>query len=612
MKSEIYMNKMGEIRMTISEKLTALRRLMGRECIDAYLIVTDDFHSSEYVGEYFKAREYMSGFTGSAGSLVVTRDKAALWTDGRYFLQAEDQLNGTEIELMRSGNEGVPKISEYLRDNVPENGVIGFDGRTINISVADGITEKTADRSITLRSDVDLVNEIWADRPALSAETVWELGTEYVGTSREEKLTALREKLTEKNCSAMVITALDEIAWLLNLRGNDIANTPVFLGFMMIFQDSASLFANRIIFPESVVRKLDQFGITICDYDGIYNEIGHLPCGTRLLIDGSTANIRLRDSIPDGVETVMDESPVVLMKAVKNDTEMNNFRRAHLLDAVAMIRFIKWMKENTPNGTVTELSAAEKLEEFRSMSKSYIMPSFDPIIAYGPHGAIVHYEATEETNVTLEQSGLCLCDTGGHYREGTTDITRTIALGELTDEEKQMFTIVLKGNLALGAAKFVHGLCGQNLDILARAPLWENGIDFNHGTGHGVGYILSVHEGPQRFHWRIKENTKPVILEEGMVISNEPGVYLAGKFGIRHENLVLVKNDKLSEYGQMMNLETLTLVPFDRSAILPELLTDRELALLNDYHRRVYEEVSPLLNDEEREWLRAETAEITK
>lgn len=619
--------------MRTDEKINALRSLMKERGIAAYIIPTEDFHGSEYVGEYFKARAYMSGFTGSAGTLVVTDEAAALWTDGRYFLQAAEQLAGSPVELMRSGQPEVPTIGEYLRDRLTDGSVIGFDGRTVTEKFVQTITEKTGEKRFTFAGDEDLVDLIWEDRPPLSAKPVWEVDVKYVGKSREQKLEGIREQMAEKKADALVLAALDEIAWLLNLRGDDVAYTPVFMAYMLVTGEKAVLCVQEQALSEEIRAKLAQAGIGIAPYDAVGELLRNLPADSRVWADGNTVNYRLVNSLPAGAERIDESSPVVGMKAVKTPEEMDNMRAAHVKDGVAVTRFIRWLKlcveqsaaerngdggavgESAENGNrecgrLTEIGAARKLETFRAQMEGYLGPSFDPIIAFGAHGAIVHYAPTEESDVEIQSGGLCLADTGGQYREGTTDITRTIALGTVSEEEKRYYTMVLRGHLALGAAKFTEGVSGQNLDVLARGPLWDEGMDYNHGTGHGVGYLLNVHEGPQRFHWRTPAGTVSAVLKEGMVISNEPGIYLEGKFGIRHENLVLCRKGEKNEYGQFMYLEPLTMVPFDRDAIIPELMTERERRLLNEYHARVYETLAPYFAGEELNWLRAATAEI--
>lgn len=608
---------------SVEDKLNALRRLMKERNLAAYIIPTEDFHGSEYVGEYFKTREYMSGFTGSAGTLIVLSKEAALWTDGRYFIQAAAQLAGSTITLMKSGQPGVPTIAEYLCDKLEAKSVIGFDGRTVTSLFVNKIAQKTDAKQITFAGGEDLVDRVWTDRPDISTEPVWELDVAYAGISREGKLRDVREKMRKEQADVLLITALDEIAWLLNLRGNDIRYTPVFLAYMLVTHDKAVLCIHEQILPEEIRENLEKAGISIESYDAIERFLHEIPIGSKVWTDSAAVSYSLLNSLPEGTKRLDKPGPIALMKAVKTPQEMEHIRAAHIKDGVAVTRFIRWLKMNAQKQDgemtcdelgekITEMSAARKLESFRAQMEGYLGASFAPIIAYGAHGAIVHYEPTEQTDVVLTGGSFCLADTGGHYREGTTDVTRTIAIGTVSEDEKRYYTIALRGHLALGAAKFMHGVCGQNLDVLAREPLWEAGIDYNHGTGHGVGFILGVHEGPQRFQWRITEDTQSIPLEEGMVISNEPGIYLEGRFGIRHENLVMCRKGEQSGYGQFMYLEPLTMVPFDREAILPEIMTERELQWLNDYHRRVYEALSPYFTGEEAEWLQEATAAIVK
>ncbi len=607
---------MIEMNSETENRLQSLRQLMKQRGLAAYIIPTDDFHSSEYVGEYFKAREFMSGFTGSAGTLIVLEEQAALWTDGRYFIQAQEQLRDSSIALMKTGQPGVPDMEEYLSDHLTEGSRIGFDGRTVTEPFIKKIAGKTDAKRITFYDKEDLVDKIWNDRPRMSAKPVWELDVKYAGLSREEKLSNVREQMEKQGADILLLTALDEIAWLLNLRGNDVRNTPVFLSYMLIEKEQATLCVQEQALSEEIREKLRQAHVKTAPYDQIEELLDRLQKGQTILLDSKRVNYRLLHCIPEGLKKVDAVSPVEWMKAVKTPAEMKHIREAHVKDGVAVTKFMWWLKKSvgTPKvffgrEKITEMAAAEKLEEYRMQMDGYLGPSFDPIIAYGAHGAIVHYEPTPESDMEMQARGLCLADTGGHYREGTTDVTRTIALGEVTPEEKRAYTLALRGHLDLAAAKFPYGVCGQNLDVLAREPLWEDGLDFNHGTGHGVGYLLNVHEGPQSFRWRMKD-APYVPLEEGMVISNEPGFYLEGKFGIRHENLMLCRKGEKNEYGQFMYLEPLTMAPFDRDAIDPQLLTERELALLNAYHKKVYETIAPYIEGEALEWLVAATEAI--
>ncbi len=596
--------------MKTSEKLTLLRAEMKKRGISAYVVVTDDFHASEYVGTHFKAREFLSGFTGSAGTLVVLPDSAALWTDGRYFLQAAQQLDGSGIELMRMGEPGVPEIADFLRDHVEENGFIGFDSRTVSNAFARTIGEKTREKHIRFAGGEDLVDLVWADRPALSCEPVWTLDVKYTGLTRREKLAMVRGKMEELGADVFVIPALDEVAWLLNLRGGDVLYTPVFLSYLLLGRDQATLCVQKEAVSAEIEAQLKADGVSLAPYDDIYRLVAALPTGTRVLLDGERANYRITQSVPDGAETLDRPSPIQLMKAMKTPAEQENERLAHIKDGVAVTRFLYWLKHAVGKEPITELSAAKKLESLRAEGEHYLEQSFDPILAYGAHGAIVHYEPTEETDIPLEPHGLCLADTGAQYLEGTTDITRTVALGPLTDEEKRIYTLVLRGHLQLGAAKFLYGCTGENLDMLARTPLWENGLDYNHGTGHGVGFVLGVHEGPERVHWDVNRQKRHCVIEEGMIFSNEPGIYLAGKFGVRIENLVVVREAERTEFGRFLKLEPLTLVPYDRDAIDLTMLSSRDVELLNDYHAKVCAAISPYLQGDELNWLKEVTAPV--
>ena len=596
--------------MKTSEKLALLRAEMKKRGISAYVVVTDDFHASEYVGTHFKAREFLSGFTGSAGTLVVLPDSAALWTDGRYFLQASQQLAGSGIELMRMGEPGVPEIADFLRDHVAENGCIGFDSRTVSNAFARTIGEKTREKHIRFAGGEDLVDLVWADRPALSCEPVWTLDVKYTGLTRREKLAMVRGKMEELGADVFVIPALDEVAWLLNLRGGDVLYTPVFLSYLLLGRDQATLCVQKEAVSAEIEAQLKADGVSLAPYDDIYRLIAALPTATRVLLDGERANYRITQSVPDGAETLDRPSPIQLMKAMKTPAEQENERLAHIKDGVAVTRFLYWLKHAVGKEPITELSAAKKLESLRAEGEHYLEQSFDPILAYGAHGAIVHYEPTEETDISLEPHGLCLADTGAQYLEGTTDITRTVALGPLTDEEKRIYTLVLRGHLQLGAAKFLYGCTGENLDMLARTPLWEAGLDYNHGTGHGVGFVLGVHEGPERVHWDVNRQKRHCVIEEGMIFSNEPGIYLAGKFGVRIENLVVVREAERTEFGRFLKLEPLTLVPYDRDAIDLTMLSSRDVELLNDYHAKVCAAISPYLQGDELNWLKEVTAPV--
>lgn len=591
------------------EELVRLRRRMQEEQVDACLIMSDDFHGSEYVVDYFKSREYISGFTGSAGTLLVMKDTAGLWTDGRYFLQAEAQLSGSGITLYRSGQPGVPSVKEFLRKEMQPGETLCFDGRCVMASAARELREILEPGGVSVRSDLDLAGDIWTDRPAISREPVWILEEQYAGAGVGEKIQEVRRLLRAEKADWFLLAALEDICWLLNIRGNDVACTPVVLSYLMMSQKEVRWYVQKEALTDAVREYLEKSDVQVREYDAIYEDVSLLPAGARLLYDENHVNDALVRRISPEVEAFDGENPTLLLKAVKNPVEVENERAAHVRDGVAVTRFIYWLKKHAGKEPVTELSAAARLEELREEQEDYIGPSFYPILAYGGHGAIVHYSADEQSDVPLRPEGFLLADTGGHYKEGTTDITRTIALGPLSDEQKEMYTMVLKAHIRLADAVFLRGATGMSLDVLARTPLWERGFDYNHGTGHGVGYLLSVHEGPNSFRYRpAASRGNDCVMEEGMITSDEPGIYLEGKFGIRLENLLVCARKKINAYGTFMGFEPLTMVPFERDAILWEQLSEKEISWLNAYHKKVCETIAPYLDEEERSWLK----EVTK
>lgn len=592
--------------MTVTERLSALRNLMKEKGVDAYLVPTDDFHASEYVGDYFKCRKYITGFTGSAGTAVITMDMAGLWTDGRYFIQAAQQLEGTTVELFKMGEPEVPTIHEFLKEKLTEGMCLGFDGRTVSAAEAEELKDLLSDKKIRFSVEEDLIGEIWTERPALSCEPVMELDVKWAGESRAEKCARVRRKMQEKQADVFVLTSLDDIAWLLNIRGNDIHCCPVVLSYLVLTEEEALLFANEKAFGQDVLANLKKDGVVLKPYNDIYTYVNTIPAGKTVILSKANVNSRLVNSLPAEVKILDEENLTLLPKAIKNHTEVENERIAHIKDGVAVTKFIYWLKQNVGKMEITELSAAEHLFQLRKEQENFLDNSFDPIVSYGGHAAMCHYSPSPETDIPLEPKGLALCDTGGHYLEGSTDITRTIALGELTEKEQKYFTLVLKGHLRLSDARFHYGCCGQNLDYLAREPLWRLGEDYNHGTGHGVGYLLNIHEGPNSFRWK----SSSAVLEEGMITSNEPGYYVENEFGIRHENLIVCKKAEKTAYGQFMCFENLTMVPFDLDAINPELLDTYEKGLLNSYHAEVYEKISPYLTEEEKNWLKEYTRAI--
>ena len=597
--------------MTVAEKLKELRRKMSNENIDAYIVCTDDYHSSEYVGDYFKEREFLSGFTGSAGTLVILKNESALWTDGRYFIQAEEQLKENEINLMKMGSEGVPSIEEYLYEKLDNDGIVGFDGRTLSYGFVSSLDEKLKNKNIKYKYSKDLVDDIWKDRPQLPKTKIFELDIRYTGKTRGEKLKAIRTYMIENKADVFAVTSLDEIAWTLNLRGNDIECCPLFLSYMIIESEKVLLFTDKDKLDENIADRLKGDGITIYGYNDFYGVLSRYNNDKNILVDTQSINYMAVKCIKQDTCIVDMRSPIQLMKAVKTKEEYENIRLAHLKDGIALTKFMYWLKNNVGKENITEISAAKKIQGLRQKEDGYIEESFDAIVAYKEHAAIVHYQATDETSVAIKNEGMLLVDTGGHYINGTTDITRTFVLGEISKEEKEMFTRVLMGNLNLGSAKFLYGTRGLSLDYLARSPLWEKGLDYNHGTGHGVGYLLNVHEGPNSFRWRQNDGViQSPVLEEGMITSNEPGFYLKDKYGIRHENLILCLKDEKNEYGQFMKFETLTKVPFDMDGIEASIMNTEQINALNEYHKDVYETISGHLDEDERKWLKKATRPI--
>ena len=594
----------------IAERLSRLRALMQQKGVGAYYVPTADFHLSEYVNPYFKSRQYLTGFTGSAGTLVVTMDEAALWVDGRYFIQAEEQLSGTPVKLMKMGEEGVPSVLEYL-SKLPEGAVIGLDGRTVSAAMALRMEKTLSTRNITLEPDMDLVGDIWPDRPPLPNAPVYVLGVDSVGVSAADKIADIRRVLVEKDADAHVLCTLDDIAWLFNLRGGDVECNPVFLSYAIIERDAAYIFADKSKFHACVQEYLRQLNVTLLPYNDIYEFSSKYDEGDAILLSTASVNYTLYDKLYDKAIIIDEENPEQLKKAIKNPVEIENMRKAHIKDGLAVTRFMRWVKENVGKEPISELSAAAKMDSLRLETEGNLGRSFSTISAYGPHAALPHYAPTEESNLAVEPRGFLLMDSGGQYYEGTTDITRTIAVGPLTDTEKKHFALVLRSMLRLANARFLYGCRGLNLDILARGPLWDEGLDFKHGTGHGIGYLLNVHEAPNGFRWKIvPERVDSCVFEEGMITSDEPGIYIEGSHGIRTENLIVCRKGEKNEYGQFMYFETLTMAPIDLDAIDPSYLNDAEKQQLNDYHRLVYEKLSPYMDDGEREWLRKYTRAI--
>lgn len=595
----------------VKDRLKELRQEMSKRGIDIYIVPTADFHESEYVGEHFKARKFITGFTGSAGTAVITMEEAGLWTDGRYFVQAAKQLKDTTIELRKMGEEGVPTVDGYIEATLKEGGCLGFDGRVINGAWGNRLLAMVEKKHGKIHADEDLIDIIWKDRPALSKAPVMIYDDKYTGENIKDKLKKVRQKMEEKGATLHLMSSLYDIAWLLNVRGGDISYVPVVLSYLAISKDSCIWFLQEEIITPELKEYLDDNNITTRPYDSFYDYVKEIPQSETVLMDTKVVNYRICSSIAPAVKIVDAEDPTVLMKAIKNETQIENIRKAHIKDAVAMCKFMYWLKTNVGKIPMTEISASDYLEKLRREQENCLDLSFATICGYADHGAIVHYAATPESDVSLKPEGLLLVDSGGHYLEGTTDITRTFALGPVTDEMKDMFTRVCRSNMNLAHAKFKYGCCGHNFDILARAPFWDINMDYNHGTGHGVGFVLNVHEGPNSFHWKqYPGRTAERVLEEGMITTDEPGIYLEGRFGIRTENELICRKGIKNEYGQFMYFENVTYVPIDLDAIDPDQMSPQEKKYLNDYHAMVYKKIAPLLEKDEAEWLKEYTRAI--
>ncbi|SFO33722.1 Xaa-Pro aminopeptidase [Eubacterium pyruvativorans] len=591
----------------VPERLAALRKKMQENNVAFYIVPTDDFHQDEYVGDHFKARVYITGFTGSAGTALITETEAFLWTDGRYFIQAAKELEGSTVELMKMSEPGVPTISQFLKEHVKPGQILGFDGRTLSMDEGTGYRDAAEKAGGAVRYDLDLIDEIWEDRPPMSDKPAWLLPVEYAGKTAEDKIRDIREKMAEAGADVHVETTPDDICWTLNIRGDDIDYFPLMLSYALITADAYHLYVDDKKLSPEIGQYLKDLGVTVHPYNDVYEDAKKI--SGAVMVDPNKVNYALYHNIPADCTKINVMSPEETFKTVKNPVEVSNIRKAEIKDSVAHIRFMKWLKENVGKIRITEISASDKLDEFRAEMGNFIKPSFEPISSYAEHAAIVHYAPTPETDAELKPEGMLLTDTGAGFWEGSTDITRTYVLGPITQKMKEDFTVVAISNLSLGNAVFTKGITGVALDNLARNPFWKRRMNYNHGTGHGVGYLLNIHESPASFRSRFVEGDT-AILEEGMVITDEPGFYVEGSHGIRLENELLVVNDVANEFGQFMRLEPITFVPFDLDAIEPEIMTAEERAMLNDYHKKVYEITSPYLNDEEKEWLRKYTREV--
>lgn len=584
---------------TINNRIAALRAHIAQEQIQAFIIPSTDPHLSEYVAPHWQSREWISGFTGSAGTVVVTAKDAGLWTDSRYFLQAARQLEGTCITLYKEMLPETPNIPEFLSAHLQEGDCVGIDGKMFSAEEVEHLQKELKKSGIRIKSIADPIQLLWTDRPAMPLAPAFVYDTKYAGMSFTEKLPAVRQAMEAAGADSLLLSALDEIAWLLNIRGNDVHCNPVVVSYLLIEKDKVNYFVQ----PQKVTPELTEYfnvnGISVHPYEEIGDYLNSFNAHS-ILMNPAKTNYAIYSAIRPGCLIINGASPVALLKAIRNKQEIAGIHAAMQRDGVALVKFLKWLDEAVPAGKETEISVDKKLHTFRAAQPLYMGESFDTIAGYKEHGAIVHYEATPETDVTLKSEGFLLLDSGAQYLDGTTDITRTIALGPLTEEEKTDYTLILKGHIALAMAVFPEGTRGAQLDVLARMPIWKERMNYLHGTGHGVGHFLNVHEGPQS----IRMNENPIPLQPGMVTSNEPGVYKAGSHGIRTENLLLTVPAGEGMFGNYLKFETITLCPICRKGIIKELLTAEEIEWLNEYHRVVYEKLSPDLDNDEKEWLK--------
>ena len=596
------------MKTNIPERIAALREAMKQHKLDAYIIPTSDPHMSEYPADCWKYREWISGFTGSAGTVIITADKAGLWTDSRYFLQASTQLEGTGIELFKMMLPETPTIPEFLTHELKEGQTVGLNGETYSLADARSLEKALAEKEIKLNTNASLIDPIWKERPAIPEAPMFEMPIELSGKSTEDKLLDINKMLHKAGADCTILSALDEVAWTFNIRGTDVAYNPVVISYAFVSEKESVLFVNPKKIPAEIAEHLKKEGVTLADYGMLATFLSRLPERTRVFIDSKRTNVAIYNALPKSSILIEGISPANHLKSIKNETEIKGFRNAVLKDGIAMTKFYFWLEKMLKAGEkVTELSAAAKLTALRSEQPQYVMDSFASISSYGPHGAVVHYSPTPETDTELKTDSLYLLDSGAQYLDGTTDITRTIALcDEPSEQMKKDFTRALKGTIGIAKCKFPAGIRGCLIDAFARKALWDAGINYLHGTCHGIGHCLNVHEGPQSI--RMEEN--PVILEPGMVMSDEPAMYRPGEYGIRTENMILIREDSETEFGKFLGFETLTLCYIDTKLVIPSMLSVREHAWLNKYHQMVYDLVSPHLNEEEKAWLKEKTAEI--
>ena len=597
--------------MQIRDRIAAFRERMKSGHFAVVIVPTADSHASEYIADHFKTRQWLSGFTGSAGTMVVGLEESALFVDGRYFIQAEHQLEGSGVTLMRMGTAGTPTLEEYVASLLHENDALGMDFGVVSERFAENMREKAAMKGALLRDTGDWFGGLWKDRPALPQDKAFILEEKYAGRSVQDKIAAIRKVMSERGAKLHVLNVLDDIAWILNVRGGDVLNTPVVMSYLVIGEKHVNWFVDENKVDDAMRSTLKEAGVNIRGYDEIIPALKGLEPDVPVLADASKLTAALMDAL-ERAEIIRGENPSTYMKSIKNDVELENLRRVHVKDGVAVTRLMYWLKQNVGKIPMTEISVSDKLLDFRKEQEHFISPSFNTICAYRANAAMMHYSATPESDAKLEPRDLLLIDSGGQYLEGTTDITRTFALDEVTDEQKKHFTAVLCSVLNLANAKFLHGMTGIGLDILARGPIWDMGIDYRCGTGHGVGYLLSVHEGPNGFRWyKAATRSEDTVQEPGMVTTDEPGVYIEGSHGIRTENELVCRKLEENEYGQFLGFETLTCVPIDLDAVVPEQMSPRQRGWLNEYHVFVRETLLPLMpNEEEREWLRHATRAI--
>ncbi len=591
-------------------RIEQLQKLLKENGVDFYIVPTSDFHSSEYVNGYFKMREFLSGFTGSAGTLIVSATKAGLWTDGRYFVQAANELNGSGIVLYKMAEENVPTVTEYLEKNVKDGQTIGFDGRVVEASLGNKLEEIFHDKNVNIKYEKDIADILWKDRPALPSSKLWVVSDENCGMTVSEKLSKVRESMHKEGASHLLISKLDDIMWLYNIRANDVTCNPVALSYTFISMNESIIFVQKNALTDETLAHFKANNVTVMDYEEVVGYLKACTLNGKVWCDKNNISYMLYKLMANRTELVTKNNPTEILKAVKTDRELENLREAYLKDSVVLTKFLFWMKENASKIDMDELGVANKLDSMRAEIPEFLDLSFETISAYKSNAAMAHYSATPEHSDRIEAEGFYLVDSGGQYTGGTTDVTRTIALGAVTDEMKMHFTKVVCSMLRLADVKFLHGCTGRNLDIIARQPLWDCGIDYKHGTGHGIGYILNVHEGPHSIRWQYKPGNSETVLEAGMIVSDEPGVYIAGSHGIRTENIVEIINEHKNEFGQFMGFRHLTYVPIDLDAIDTKYMEPSDVNRLNAYHSMVFEKLSPYFEGKELEKLKKSTQQV--